>query len=217
MPRSRMILLPLPLVLLGTMLFVFQIGVTAFGKEIGYLLGFAWYWGIWCLGLPLAMLGWTDLVTLLQESSPLFSQRNWFAAVIFVVIMVVTLGMYGAEFSRAGAILILVAIPAAVVNGICEELLWRGLYVREFPTSPCLGILYPAVGFAAWHIAPLQIFPAVGGWFPFVTSTFFLGLAYGFIAYRSGSARWTAVSHSLNGILALSGMLAPSILALFER
>jgi hypothetical protein len=42
-----------------------------------------------------------------------------------------------------------------------------------------------------------------------VLSTFFLGLAYGFIAYRTGSARWTAISHSLNSILALSGSSHP--------
>jgi membrane protease YdiL (CAAX protease family) len=47
-----------------------------------------------------------------------------------------------------------------------------------------------------------------------VISTFFLGLSYGFIAYRTGSAKWTALSHSLNGILALSGMLAATILKL---
>ena len=125
--------------------------------------------------------------------------------------------MYGAEFPRAPITLILIAIPAAVINGICEELLWRGLYVRAFPTSPWLSIFYPALRSAAWHLAPLQTFPAAGDWLPFVVSTFFLVLAYGFIAYRNGSARWTAVSHNINGILALSGMLAPSILVLFGK
>jgi hypothetical protein len=47
-----------------------------------------------------------------------------------------------------------------------------------------------------------------------VLSTLFLGLAYGYIAYRTGSAKWTAISHSLSGILALSSYLAPSVLAL---
>jgi hypothetical protein len=51
----------------------------------------------------------------------------------------------------------------------------------------------------------------------FVVSTLFLGLAYGFIAYRTGSARWTAISHSVSGILALSGMLAPSLLTLLSK
>lgn len=61
--------------------------------------------------------------------------------------------------------------------------------------------------------APQTVFPAenvIG----FVLSTFFLALPYGYIAYRTGSAKWTAISHSLSGILALSGYLAPGVLAL---
>lgn len=104
----------------------------------------------------------------------------------------------------------------ATFNGICEETLWRGLYVRAFPNNPWLAILFPAAGFAVWHLAPLGVFHE-GGVAAFIVSTFFLGLAYGFIAYKTGSAKWTAISHSLNGILALSGMLAPSLLALIER
>jgi hypothetical protein len=50
----------------------------------------------------------------------------------------------------------------------------------------------------------------------FVISTFFLALPYGFITWRTGSARWAAISHSLSGILALSGSLAPSVLAFLK-
>jgi hypothetical protein len=99
--------------------------------------------------------------------------------------------------------------------GCCEEILWRGLYVRLFPRNIWMGILYPSLGFALWHFAPQVIFPAenvIG----FVVSTFFLALPYGFIAYKTGSAKWTAVSHSLSGILALSGYLAPGLLKLIE-
>jgi len=122
--------------------------------------------------------------------------------------------MYTGEFVRAPPILILIAVPQATMNGCCEEILWRGLYVRCFPHNPWLAILYPAVGFALWHVAPQMIFPAEN-MFGFVISTFFLALPYGYIAWRTGSARWTAISHSLSGILALSGSLAPAMLALF--
>lgn len=124
--------------------------------------------------------------------------------------------MYGRGFIRAPWALILVAIPAASINGICEELLWRGLYVSVFPDNIWLAILYPAIGFALWHLAPMQIF-SDGNKITFVLSTFFLGLAYGWIAYKTGSAKWTAISHSLNGILALSGSLASCVLTLFSR
>ena len=124
--------------------------------------------------------------------------------------------MYGRDFIRAPLTLILVAIPVATLNGLCEELLWRGLFVRAFPDNVWLAIIFPALGFALWHLVPLQVFSTENKT-TFVLSTFFLGLAYGFIAYRTGSAKWTAISHSINGILALSGMIAPSILSLCRR
>ena len=120
--------------------------------------------------------------------------------------------MYGKDFVAAPLVLILIAIPYATVNGVCEELLWRGLYVKAFSTNPWLAMVYPAFGFALWHFVPQIIFPAdneIG----FVLSTLFLGLAYGFIAYRTGSARWTAISHSLNGILALASPFGTMIYA----
>jgi membrane protease YdiL (CAAX protease family) len=124
--------------------------------------------------------------------------------------------MYGKDFIKAPLTLILIAIPTATINGICEEILWRGLYIKTFPENFWLAILFPAIGFALWHLVPLQVF-SEGNKIGFVLSTFFLGLAYGFIAYKTGSAKWTVISHSLNGILALSGMLAPGILRITKR
>lgn len=124
--------------------------------------------------------------------------------------------MYGRDFIRAPLPMIPIAIPAATINGICEEILWRGVYIRVFPGNPWLAILLPAVGFALWHLVPLSIFSEGNKW-AFVLSTFLLGLAYGWIAYKTGSAKWTAISHSLNGILALSGMLALGIMKLFSH
>jgi membrane protease YdiL (CAAX protease family) len=47
-----------------------------------------------------------------------------------------------------------------------------------------------------------------------VLSTFALGLAYGWVAYKTGSARWTALSHSLAGLLAFGEPLSTSIVTL---
>ena len=209
-------LLALPFILIPSAAFVFSTLTQRLGKEQGYLLGFLFYWTIWCLIVPLVYLGKDGFLSLFVDKTPLLSGPNWLAAVLFIFITLVTLAMYGKGFIRAPWTLILVAIPAATINGICEELLWRGLYVRAFPDNFWLAIIFPAIGFALWHLAPRQIF-SDGSKYSFVLSTFFLGLAYGFIAYKTGSAKWTVVSHSLNGIIALSGMLGPSILTLLRR
>ena len=209
-------LIALPPVLIFCTAFAFNLFSKRLGKEAGYLLGFLFYWAAWCVSVPWICLGKDRFLSLFVDATPLLSRPNWPAAVIWALIILVTLVMYGQNFIRAPLTLILVAIPAATINGICEELLWRGLYVRAFPDNIWLAILFPALGFALWHLVPLQVFSS-GSKLRFVLSTLFLGLAYGFIAYKTGSAKWTAISHSLNGIFALSGMIAPSILTLVRR
>jgi deazaflavin-dependent oxidoreductase (nitroreductase family) len=204
----------LPFALFLTMGFIFQSASQWIGKETGYLMGFVFYWLVFGLGIPAATTK-GGLRGLLRDRIPLFSKQNWIAALLWGVITFVTLVMYAKEFISAPWSLILLSIPLAVINGICEEILWRGMYVQAFPRNPWLGIVFPAFFFALWHFIPLSVFPVESD-MVFISSTFLLGLAYGFIAYRTGSAKWTAISHSVNGVLALSGMLAPSILSIIR-
>ena len=209
--HNRLWVLVLPLFLYGLLGVIFTIMVKWFGKEIGYLLGFAGYWLVFGIIVPVIWAGKNKFPSLLKDRSPLFSRQNWMAAGLWVIVNGVALIMYGGSFLAGSFPLILVAVLPATINGFCEEIFWRGIFVRSFPDNPWLGIVYPAICFALWHFIPQSVFPApnvVG----FVFSTVFLGLAYGFIAYRTGSAKWTAISHSLNGILALGGMVAPIIL-----
>lgn len=210
--RSGMALL-LPPLLLTVMAGVFGLSARLVGAEAGYLLGFGLYWLFWCLLVPRALLGKAEFASILRDRARLFSRTNWLAAGLWLTVTVIAILMYVTDFLRAPLTLVLLAAPLATLNGLCEEILWRGLYVRLFPRMPWLAIVYPSLGFAFWHLAPQVIFPAenVSG---FVISTFFLALPYGLIAYKTGSARWTAISHSLSGILALSGYLAPSLLTL---
>jgi membrane protease YdiL (CAAX protease family) len=86
--------------------------------------------------------------------------------------------------------------------------------VKAFRNNVLLACLYPAVGFAVSHISPGLVFPAESGTLPFLVATFFLGLAYGWVAYKTGSAKWTALSHSVIGLLAFGEPLSTSIVAL---
>ena len=206
----------LPFALFFSAWLVFQGAAQWAGKETGYLLGFLFYWLFWCLLVPGLAFRKVGLGNLLKDQKRLFSRENWLAALLWMSVAAGAIAMYGRSLIQAPLTLIWLAIPFAIFNGICEEILWRGLYVRAFPNNPWLGVVYPAVCFAFWHFAPQNIYPAENQ-LGFALSTLFLGSAYGFIAYRTGSVKWTAISHSLSGILALSGYLAPSALALFSR
>ena len=214
--QRKLLILALPLVLYGTMYVLFTILVLWLGKEIGYLLGFAAYWLIFGLAIPACLTGKSKFRSLLKDRTPLFNSQNWMAAMLWAIVTGVTWVMYGKAFLAGSLLLILLAIPLATLNGFCEEIFWRGMFVKAFPDNPWLGIVYPAVGFAIWHFIPQSVFPADNA-YSFVLSTLFLGLVYGTIAYRTGSAKWTAISHSLNGILALSGMLGSIVLGLFVK
>ena len=210
------LLLMVPIALIPSTAFIFSRLSQRMGKHKGYLLGFFFYWIFWCLLFPTLLLETDGFLSLFVDKTPLLSRQNWLVADLWAVIPLVTFLMYGKDFIKAPLTLICIAIPAATINGVCEEILWRGIYVRLFPENFWLAVVLPALGFALWHLVPLSIFSDGNKW-SFVISTFFLGLAYGFIAFKTGSATWTAISHSLNGILALSGMLAPSILRISKR
>jgi membrane protease YdiL (CAAX protease family) len=86
-----------------------------------------------------------------------------------------------------------------------------------FPKNVKLGLIYPTVGFAIWHLSPQIVFPSEGGLVGiiiFVILTFFLGLSYGWVSYRTNSIKWNALSHSINGILAFGIPISTSIFTL---
>jgi membrane protease YdiL (CAAX protease family) len=54
-------------------------------------------------------------------------------------------------------------VGTAVINAIGEELLWRGLFMRELADRPRLARLWSLIGFSAWHLAPQLILPSALG------------------------------------------------------
>jgi membrane protease YdiL (CAAX protease family) len=215
--KHHRLLFILPIALLVSTLLVFWSATRWLGQDLGYLTGFLFYWVFWCIFIPACLLkdqgGW---LSVLKQEKPFFSKARLDAVLLFLVVTVISILMYWKDFTQAPLALVLVAIPVAIFNGFCEEALWRGLYTRIFPHQWLAGLVLPAIGFALWHFAPQSVHPSGTGVLPFVLSTLFLGLSYGWIAYRTGSARWTAISHSLSGIAAVGGPIALTILRLFS-
>lgn len=181
------------------------------------MLGFLFYWLVWCFLVPLVYLGQDGLLSLFSEHIPLFRTKNWLLVVLLLSTTVGALVMYFIpDVAHTPVLLIVIAIPVAIINGICEEILWRGLYMKFFSRQVFCGLLYPSIGFAIWHISPQLVFPSQSGIFSLVGSAFCLGLCYGLIAYKTGSIKWTGLSHSLNGIFAFGGAIAPSIYRLLS-
>jgi membrane protease YdiL (CAAX protease family) len=203
------LLLPAPLML--SMAAVFRVLTHWLGTDLGYVLGFLVYWVFWCLAIPAVVLGRDSFASLLRPARPLFHRANWAAAALWLLVTLVAIVMYLPAALDASYLLLAIAVPVASLNGFAEELLWRGLYLRTFPEAPIGAWIYPAIPFALWHLVPQMVFSAESGPYSLVVSTVFLGLAYGYITWRTKSVLWAALSHSLSGVIALGGAIAPSI------
>jgi len=206
-------LLLLPLALILTTASVFYVSSNLLGSNLGYVIGFSFYYIFWCYGATLALIGKKGFVTLFKEANPLFRKKNWYLIIIFFLIVLGTIMMYLIpSINEATLNLILLAIPIALVHGVGEETLWRGLYIRTFPKNIILGLIYPSIAFALWHLSPQIIFPSEN-LLAFIASTLFLGLSYAIIAYKTGSIRWIALLHVLGSLLALGQPITTSILS----
>jgi membrane protease YdiL (CAAX protease family) len=116
--------------------------------------------------------------------------------------------------ARAGIVVVIAGF--ALVNGVLEEVFWRGLFARVFPDDAVRGVLYPALVFALWHVwllprwsvaaPPVPSLPVFG-------AALGIGLVYGWVAWRTGSVRWTAASHVLLNAAGASAVFAVRPLA----
>jgi membrane protease YdiL (CAAX protease family) len=193
-----------------TMYVAFDVLSQRFGPVTGYFSAFLLYWVVWCGLVPFWILGSQHLRQLVSSPRAPFGQPAW--AGMAAVAVPLLLG-YGYAFPRAlpQATAPAIALSAflAMINGPFEELLWRGVYVARFGHSVVWGYLYPAAGFAIWHLAPLSIHGnrAPGGAASFIFVSGVIGLLWGWLARHSGSIRWTIAAHILFDFSGLGGRL----------
>jgi membrane protease YdiL (CAAX protease family) len=117
--------------------------------------------------------------------------------------------IFARRFRKATPLVLLSSAALALINAVDEEVLWRGIYARVFPRQMVRGYLYPAVGFALWHLAPQSVHPSRmrGGTWSFLAGAFLIGLGHGWVAWRTGSIRWMVLPHLLTDFLGLGGLI----------
>jgi membrane protease YdiL (CAAX protease family) len=199
-PLRQIVLIATPPVLLATAYLAYGGLARRVGPKRGYLAGFLFYWMVWCLLLSWWALGIGGFARVFRNVSPRFGSAMWLGPLLLLIPLM--LG-YGYAFPRAikgaGWKIILLSALIALVNGMLEELLWRGAYISIFPHNWLLAYLYPAIGFAVWHFAPQSIVPssAPGGNLVLVIVAGLVGLMWGWVALQTGSILWTTISHIL--------------------
>lgn len=207
-PRQLALLAAPPLVL-ASMLGTYRGLSQRWGSVRGYFAAFIVYWLGWCLLFPLGLLGPRRLRRALATPAEPLGRPPLLGAVLLVgPPLGSALTGFRARAPRATLPILLTSAAFALVNGAAEEVLWHGTYLAEFPRHPVAGYLYPSLGFGAWHLAPQSVRPShmPGGRWAFAATAVFMGITYGWVARRTGSIRWTIVSHMLTDFFGLGGV-----------
>ena len=203
MTKKKILFLFLPILLIVSTSLVFYFATKSLGQNWGYLIGFAFYYIIWCALIPICI-SKRSFFSFFRNEYSLFTKKNWWILILFSSTFIMPIFMYFIPKlpSTIPAIIIL-AIPLSIIHGHCEELFWRGFYIKEFPKSILWSIVLPSILFTLWHIAPQfsirSEHPAI-----FIISTIPLGFTYSIVAYVTKSAKWPAIGHTISGFLAFS-------------
>lgn len=208
--RERIILLVLPVPLISVTYAAFTLGARWLGNDGGYILGFGVYW-VCCLGIPFMLWGRRAPGRVLGRARQLGRMERWVLISILAATVIGALVMYFIPEVSSVTLPILLLSPVGIITGVAEESLWRGAYVSTFGSNVWLAVAFPTFAYTLAHLSPLAVVPAEGGTIPFLVSVAFLGLVYGIVAYRTGSARWSAFAHASAGLLAFGGAVAPAI------
>ena len=192
---TRALVTAVPVVVPLTMRLVFPGLVRRLGPRGGYLAGFALYWA-GCYSLTIGLLGRRRVQALVRQPAHPLPSPRWLPA---AALLLPPLGAASTELlpqlRNADPAVLATAATVASVNAAAEELLWHGLFVATFPDDPVRGWLWPAVGFTAWHLAPLSVRPYHHGTLAFLAPAGLIGAGYGWVAWRTHSLRMTLPAH----------------------
>ena len=207
---QQIFLLLTPWLLLGSTTLVFQAFKRRIGAHKSYLAGFLFYWIVWCLLVPLILIGPEKLLALFRPTGFSLGLPAWLGAFCLLGPPLVSFAtIFPGAVRKTSLMLVLVTAFFAVINGTAEEILWRGAYAALFPDNFWIGQLYASLGFGLWHLAPQSIFPSQGhgGKIALAAAAGFLGLLWAWVANTTSIILFTVLSHILIDFSALQGGL----------
>jgi membrane protease YdiL (CAAX protease family) len=208
MPNQKRILLISALLLLPITYAWIQLTTSSLGAKWGYVTGLAGYW-VYCLITAwLVSRGNTNYFKELWDRQLNGKYVKWISLAAFMPV----LGLFFVSFLpnaaqltfSTGVLLVLVVS----LNGLVEELYWRGLYLLEYPDNFPLGFILPLMLFGAWHISLWFARGVVykDGFLALVGGAYMLGLLWTWVARSNGNLRAVIPSHILVNLFAFTAL-----------
>lgn len=189
----RIAVLAAPVAVPVSMTVVFTALSRRLSSRHAYNVGFAVYWLGWCVAFPAVVLGGR------RAARVVWSGRRPRSAELVPLLLPVVGATVSELLPRRKLIdpeVAAVMIATGAVNAVGEELLWRGLFIEEFPNDLVRGCLWPLVGFSLWHLAPQTVLPARVGRWRFVAGAALVGAASAQGSWRTGGVRATLLPHA---------------------
>jgi membrane protease YdiL (CAAX protease family) len=192
--RRRRATLTAPVVVPLTMAALFDALRRTSSPRTAYNAGFTVYWLGWCVCFPLWVLGPRGCLEVLREGRRM-------SAVDVALVALPVAGAVGAELLPHRQLVDrdvgTVMVATAAVNAVGEELLWRGVFLSQFPDDVVRGALWPLAGFTVWHLAPQLVLPSSRGRLPFLLGAAAVGAACTATAWRTRGLRGVLLPHVL--------------------
>jgi membrane protease YdiL (CAAX protease family) len=160
------------------------------------------YWsGCWLLAL---LAGDRDRLAALFRT-PL-NRRPLELVLTFLPVVATLVVGFLPSVSRVPLPVLAAVFAVAMVNGVTEELFWRGTFVSRFPDNPKLGFWFPLFPFISWHLA-LALVPGVryeGGLPALLGGAAVFGLCWGATLWRTHDLRSVTIAHVLTNAFAFT-------------
>jgi uncharacterized protein len=208
MQSKKNILLVSSLLMLPLTFAWIQLTTTILGPKWGYVTGLAGYW-IYCLVIAWLVSG-GDLKTIqsIWDGQRDEKYAKWIAPMAFVPVLGLFFVSFLPNIAQLTASTIALLVIVAALNGLVEELYWRGLYLLEFPANAGIGLVLSWLLFGAWHIS---LWFAKGvvykdGFLALVGGAYMLGLIWTLVARSNGNLRSVVPSHILVNLFAFTAL-----------
>jgi membrane protease YdiL (CAAX protease family) len=203
--KKRIIAIIAPPILLACMYPIFQFLAGALANDrIAWYLGLAIYWLIWGALFPLLMIGFQNIKELIRPQK--------ISGKVLLLLAVPLVGAIGAKlvpgmgsYEKESILLAILVVSTAFGNGFFEELLWRGVYTKLFPTNLFFRMIWPGVWFGLWHYIPVSISNGeLTGLIGMMVGPMMMGLYFSYITKKTSTLWWAIVAHVVGGIIMVS-------------
>lgn len=203
--KKRIIAILTPPILIAFMYPIFQFLAGALENDrIAWYLGLATYWLIWGAAFPLLMIGFQNAKELIRPQK--IYRKVW------LLLAVPLVGAIGAKlvpgmgaYEKKSLIITILLVSSTFGNGFFEELLWRGVYTKLFPTNLFFRMIWPGIWFGLWHYVPVSIHNGqLTGLIGMMIGPMMMGLYFSYLTKKTNTLWWAMIAHTVGGIIMIS-------------